>query len=154
MTRTLRLLASSLLALAAACTATHSRQTVPMPDQTVELSDPQGARVYLVRRDHAIWQRWSLRVYIGSTELASLAPGSYLCWETGPGRILARLVLDRAGWEGGETERLYDVVLEPGNTYWVAVSLDSQSGVPAPERLEPDAGRALVARSEPATPAD
>lgn len=150
MTRTTPLFLAVVLALAAGCRGPASVQTVPMPDAAVEVPAEGHARVYVVRRDQTFWSRWPLRVYVGENELATLAPGAFLCWEAPAGRLLARLVLDRPRREGGPQERLYDVTLEPGAVNWTEVSIDPQSAVPAPQRLEPDAGRALVAKSVPA----
>lgn len=142
-----------LLALAlvsSACRYSGSYQTVPMPDQSVELEEAHRSRVYVVRSDEVLWRRVPLHVDSGTERIATLGTGSYLCWEREPGRVMARLILERPEWEGGPLEQFFDVHLEPGQVAWVEITIDQDDMRLVPERLEPEAGRALVANSTPA----
>lgn len=144
-------LAASLVSLAAvlaSCVGPASYQTVPMPDQAVDLERDDHARLYVIRADQVLWQRNPLLVHDAGELIGSLRPGAYLCWEREPGRVLGRLVLERQGQS--RLEQVYDVHLEAGETRWVEVAFDNAEQRLVTELLDEAAGRALVAASSAA----
>jgi hypothetical protein len=150
--KTRRTLLSALLASTlASCISYGTYQTVPLPDLSVTLEEESHARVYVIRADQLLWQSDPLLVYSGDELIGSLSPGSYLCWERGPGRLLGRLVLD-APSRGGDVERLYDVHLEAGDVRWMQVSMDLDGQNILSEILDPAAGAALTEASTVAEP--
>jgi hypothetical protein len=149
--RLVRSLSAPLLAVfLGSCTTYGAFQTVPMPDQSVDLGQPSRARLYVIRSNQTVWQRAPLRVYDGEELLAQLQPGSYLCWERNPARFLGRLVLERSRMEG-DVEGLYDSKLEPGDVRYVVVSLDNSADKLVTERIDAKTGKALVAKSKAAS---
>jgi hypothetical protein len=149
--RLVRSLSAPLLAVfLGSCASYGAYQTVPMPDQTVELGQPSKARLYVIRANQTVWQRAPLHVYDGEELLAQLKPGTFLCWERNPTRFLGRLVLERSRMEG-DVEGLYDSNLESGDVRYVVVSLDNSADKLVTERLDAETGKALVAKSKAAS---
>lgn len=152
LTRLVRTLSAPLLAVfLGSCASYGSYQTVPMPDQSVELGQPSRARLYVIRANQAVWQRAPLMVYDNEELLGQLQPGAYLCWERNPARFLGRLVLDRPRLEGN-VEGLYDAKLEAGDVRYVLVTFNNGPDLLVTERLDAETGKALVAKSKAATP--
>lgn len=148
--RLVRALCTPLLAvLLGSCATYSSYQTVPMPDQGARLGQPSKSRLYVIRAEQVVWQRAPLLVYDGEQLLGQLRPGAFLCWERDPGRFLGRLILDRPKLEGA-VEQLYDVKLEAGDVRYVKVSFNNGPDLLVTERLDAEAGKALVAASNAA----
>lgn len=145
--RLVRALCTPLIAvLLGACATYSSYQTVPMPDQDVELGQPSKSRLYVIRAEQVVWRRAPLLVYDSETLLGQLKPGTFLCWERNPGRFLGRLILDRPKLEGA-VEQFYDVQLDAGDVRYVKVSFNNGPDLLVTERLDAEAGQALVAAS-------
>ena len=148
--RLVRTFSTALLAaLLGSCASYSSYQSVPMPDQSVELEQASKSRLYVIRADQVVWQRAPLLVYDGEELLGKLRPGAYLCWERDPARFLGRLILDRPKMEGA-VEQLYDVKLEAGDVRYVRVSFNNGPDLLVTEQLDSEAGKALVAASNAA----
>jgi len=134
--------------LATSCRSVDSYQSVPMPNRAVELESATNMRTYFIRRDAAAWGRFPLRIYSGPTELGSLGPGSYMCWERPAGHLLVRLVQEREA-KRSPIEKLYDRQMEPG-VYYVVIDIALAEGIPEPTLVSEEEGRALLAISEAA----
>jgi len=150
--RLVRTLSAPLLAVfLGSCTSYGSFQTVPMPDQNVELGQSSKARLYVIRANQTVWQRAPLMLYDNEELLAQLQPGAFFCWERNPARFLGRLVLERSRMEGS-VEGLYDSNLAAGEVRYVKVTFNNGADVLVTEQLDAAAGQALVAKSKAATP--
>jgi len=132
-------------ALFTSCVAPAAYQTVPMPDQDVALEEDSNGRFYIIRKEQTLWSRFPLRVYIADEEIGSLAPGTYMCIEREPGRVLTRLILDRPRAEGGTIEQLYDTNIEEGTVRWIQAAVHTNDQLVTTTELDSDEGPQRVA---------
>lgn len=141
--------------LAATCLGSCSSATyqkLPMPPQSVRVSNPNVARIYVARQS-LLGTMFDLRVTDVRTEVGKISKGEYLCWERPPGRGLIVLVYEGPKIDGGDIEGLLPIECEAGEVYYYSIEIDSAYSKPHGKLLGEKDGRAMIADREPA-PAD
>ena len=131
------------------CSSTHKQQ-VPLPDQTVEVSSPHVARIYVIDTPELAPELCHARVEQIGDSVGEVDSGSYVCWEREPGPCLISIVFDPVDPKSDEVIDKVDVELEPGETYYYGLSFDRVWRVPKVRLLERFEARALLAHAKPA----
>src|SRR5262245_23827971 len=109
-----------------ACRA-GSYQTRPLPSQSVEVSRPDVARVYMMREGQLRGKIRDVRVEDADQDIGILDQGEFLCWERPPGRTLLTVVFESGVMEGGGHEALFSLDAEPGRAYYLLIHVDPHS---------------------------
>ena len=137
------------LVLFAGC-STSSLQIVPMPDVGEKLSDPQMARVYLIRGGALFSENKKLFVADGEKIIGGLGRDYYLCWDRPASITQIKFYLDSGARPTGETEGNHRLVPEPGKTYYLQVSRPRGSNQFKTEHLMDEYARHLISKMKPA----
>jgi len=146
-------LAAACILLAIAACSSSTTQRLPLPDQSVEVTDATRSRIYVLRPPHAYGTATPVTVWetrAEDMEIGALKSGTYLCWERKPGRTLVRAVARRATYEVEEqSDGLLAIDAEPGRAYYVTLELRRGDFKPELAVVAPEEGRAILARLAP-----
>jgi hypothetical protein len=137
------LLCLSALVVSLGCASSHGQQ-VPLPDQSVEVSSPNVARIYVIDTPELAPELSHARVDQDGDTVGDVDSGTYVCWEREPGPCLITVVFDPVDPKGDEIVDKVDVELEPGETYYYGLSFDRLWRVPKVRMLERDEARKLL----------
>jgi len=145
------LLASLLISVVSTfgCKAS-SHQRVPFPAQDVAVTSPDLARIYFVREDSTHLHLAEIVVYDGTKEIGALTSDTYLCWERPGGRTLGRAWYEARDVSKGQLEGIADLNCAAGRAYYFNVVVNREGGKPEVSPIDPEEGRALVAKRRPA----
>ena len=141
------LLAGLLLAAGAGCAALTKQisKVAPLPDQGTTASDPDKARIYVMRCTSWLACREPATVWDQQMKIGSTGHHGYLCWERDPGDTVVRVFCLH-----GAPVAL-PIKCEKGHTYFVSHTLKQRVGL---DRLvltlmPEDEGRQELARHKP-----
>jgi len=94
----------------------YPMQVVPVPNQSVKLSDPKKCRVYLIRKTNVGWG-YIVEIFDNDMFIGNIHANAYLCWEREPGKML--LTTETAGIQINFTKQKLPVDVQAGNVYYI-----------------------------------
>ena len=121
-----------------------------MPDQSVEITNQDMSRVYLVRPAQTYGKAMGVVIFDGQAEIGKVGTGSFLCWERPAGRTLMRAVYQPVEPQRAPQEGLLDLNTEPGRAYVCSVSIDHGTFEPKLVQLSWEEGKKLIQELDPA----
>ena len=133
-----------------ACGTSPSMQEIPMPDQTVDLENPNLARIYLFRNDQEWGTTHYVTVYQDDERLGMLGEEDYFCWEHHSGRSNLTVVIERSGLQSGTKQGVEGLDLRPGMILYGRIEFPVERRRPVIIWLVPDDGRRAIANLRPA----
>ena len=147
--------ASALLIIAAAlflgaCGTSPSRQDIPMPDLSVELENPNLARIYLFRNDQEWGTTHYVTIYQEDERLGMIGEDDFFCWEYHPGRTKLTMVIERSGLQSGTKQGVELLDLEPGMIMYGRIEFPVKRRRPYILWLKDADGREAIANLKPA----
>ena len=132
------LLTAVLAAMGTGCA--HTIQRVPLPDQSRLLSDPNHARIYIMR---PTMEGGPLRMQLwdGPTWIGSIGQYGYVCWERSPGQAVLRSLAP------GNNSTTLPLECAKGGTYYVEQAFILRGGLQGTVlRMRPESeGKRLLA---------
>ncbi len=133
-----------------ACAASPSAQEIPMPDQTVELENPNLARIYIYRNDQEWGTTHYVTIYQGDVKVGMLGEDDYFCWEYHPGRTTLRVVIERSGLQSGTKQGIALRDLEAGMILYGRIDFPVSRRRPTITWMVPSDGRQAISQLRPA----
>ena len=133
-----------------ACAASPSAQEIPMPDQTVELENPNLARIYIFRNDQEWGTTHYVTIYQGDEKVGMLGEDDYFCWEHHRGRTTFTVVIERSGLQSGTKQGIALRDLEPGMILYGRIDFPVKRRRPTITWLIPADGRQAISNLRPA----
>lgn len=117
---------------------------VPMPDQSVEIANPDFLRIYVLRDTSERPSIHRVFVYEGELQIGSIHEREYLCWERRPGRTLLTVVHELS--ESAGDNRQVDIEVEggAGEVRYYGISISSGQSMPSLVALDPERARELL----------
>ena len=105
------LMVGLLAGMGVGCAST--KQVVPFPDQSNTTSDPNKARIYVMRHISKRCGMYSSTIWDGPLKIGSIGTSGYLCWEREPGETTIRVMMVTA------TPASLPMTCEKGRVYYV-----------------------------------
>ncbi|MEM8711927.1 MAG: hypothetical protein AAGG01_13325 [Planctomycetota bacterium] len=133
-----------------------------MPELS-EAPSANVARIVVIREEQLLGGERGIVVYDGTRQIGTLGEGSYLAWDSVPGKRVLRLVFDRPEFDGGDLESIEAVSPPAGETTYFEVSLDLSAerkslnrsvGAPVIATIQEEEGRSRLERLDSSLASD
>lgn len=144
------LLAVGLALLLGACGTSPSVQEVEMPDLSVEIENPNRARIYLFRNDQEWGTTHFVTIYQEGARLGMIGEEDFFCWEYHPGRTSLSIVIERSGLQSGTKQGVATIDLVPGMILYGQIEFPVERRRPHILWLSDADGREEIAKRKPA----
>lgn len=134
-------MAGLLAGIGVGCATT--KQVVTIPDQSNTISDPNKARIYVMRHISKRCGWYSSTIWDGQQKIGSIGTDGYLCWEREPGDTAIRVMMVTS------TPATLPMTCEKGHVYYVMNSVKMGNvGRSLLVLMSQDEGQKLLAKSK------
>ena len=121
-----------------------------MPNLSVEIENPNLARIYLLRNDQEFGTTHYVTIYQDEERLGMIGEDDFFCWEHHAGRTKLGVVIERSGLQSGTKQGVEVIDLERGQILYGQIEFPVERRRPHIIWLRAADGREAIANRKPA----